>query len=372
MVATAPTSTARVGLHPVQLAVLQMLLCTFFWGAFYVVGKLAVAEAPPLVVATLRFAIAGLVLTAVMAVREPGLPRLERRDWLLVLGLGFTGVLAFNAFTFQGFVYAPASDAALINPSLNPIVTALLAAVIFGEKLWRTKLYGIALCVLGIVILFASHTGAAVDSHARLLGDLCFVLSALSWSAYTLLTRVAIARFSSLALTTYTSLAGLMMLLPLSAPALVRTDWAALGATFWGSVLMLALLCTVLSFLLWNGAIRRAGASRAASFLPLVPVFGLALGAVVLHETLGLVHLVVAACAIGGVYLANKPKPGPKRFHFRRTMARGGRAAARGIVRVLKPALPAAVARASASAKRVHAPTRARRGRSVAETRSLR
>ncbi|GEM_PF-398118 len=336
---TPPSPTGRSHapwLNSVQLACMQVLVCTFFWGAFYVLGKVAVSEAPPLVVATLRFLLAGGLLLGLLVVREPGFPRLTRRDAVLIFGLGFTGVFAFNAFTFQGFLYAPSSDAALINPSLNPVITALLATVLFGERLWRMKIYGMGLSIIGLVILFASHGAgeSATPSH-RWLGDLFFVLSAVAWSAYTLLTRVALKRFSSLALTTYTAIAGLLMLLPFSARDLVQVPWAALSGRFWLSVAMLAFLCTVLSFLLWNGAIRRAGASRAASFLPLVPVFSLALGAIVLQEEFTLVHGLVVACSIVGVSLANKPKRLRIHYKARRTIKRARIAAVRGLYQVV-------------------------------------
>ncbi|MNK51595.1 putative amino-acid metabolite efflux pump [compost metagenome] len=319
------------GSRDVIVACVQMIFCTLFWGAFYVLGKLAVLEAPPLVVATLRFLIAGSVLYGMVLVREKGLPRLSPSDRWLVLGLGFTGVFAFNLLTFQGFLHAPATDATLINPSLNPVLTAIMATFLFNEKLWRTKIYGMGLSVLGLAILFASHPVGAPTGD-RLLGDGLFVLSALAWSLYTLLSRVAVKRFSSLVLTTYTALAGLLLLLPLSVRDLLQVPWAALSWRFWISIAMLAILCTVFSFLLWNGAIRRAGASRTASFLPLVPMFGLALGALILREEFTPIHGVVAACSIGGVYLANKPKH--LRIKAKRTIKRARIAALRSLNQV--------------------------------------
>lgn len=329
--------TRKPGQDPrdVAAACVQLLFCTLFWGAFYVLGKLAVGEAPPLVVASLRFLVAGSVLLVLVFLREKGLPRLRGNDAWLVLALGFLGVFGFNALTLQGFLYAPASDAALINPTLSPVITTLLAALLFREKIWRAKLYGMALTVLGLVILFASHPPAA-SSGMRWLGEVCFVSGALAWSGYTLLTRFAIKRFSSLALTTYTALAGLVFLLPLSARELVRVPWGALSGRFWLAIGIMGVLSTVVAFLLWNGAIRRGGASRATSFMPLVPIFGLVLGALVLQEAFTPVYVLVAALAVAGVYQANKPKRMSIRVKTIRTIKRVRIKALRGINQAIK------------------------------------
>lgn len=288
-------------------AAAEMLGCTLLWGAFFVVGKASVGEARPLVVATLRFAVASVSLLALLVWREPQALRIGWRDGLLAAALGLTGVALYNGLAFYGFAYAPGSDGAMISPSLNPVITVLVAAFAFSEPLTRARLFGLLLALAGIALVFGGPSLASAATPERLFGDVLFVLSAVSWSAYTLLGKLAVRRFSPLASTTYAAVAGLAMLLPFAASDLARVRWGELSAGFWGAVAFLAWGSTVAAFLLWYHALGKVGAARTASYLPLVPIFGVALGVIALGDRPTSVQLAGMAIAVAGVYAANRP-----------------------------------------------------------------
>jgi len=287
-------------------AALDMLGCTLLWGAFFVVGKHAVHEAAPLVVATLRFAMASVVLVGLLAWREPRWLRPARGDLGLALALGATGVALYNAFAFFGFALAPASDGAMISPSLNPAVTVIGAAILFHEPLTRARVGGLVLALTGIALVFGGPVLASGGAGGRLTGDGLFVLSALAWSAYTLVGRHAVGRLSPLTSTTYAAVAGLLLLLPFSAPALARTSWGQLSWAFWADITFLALGSTVAAFWLWYRALAKVGAARTASYLPLVPVFGVGLGVALLGDRPTPLQLAGMAVAVVGVWAASR------------------------------------------------------------------
>lgn len=289
-----------------RLAILQMLLVVVFWGAFFVFGKIAVAEAGPMAVAALRFLVAAALMAGLLAWREPAAFRLRRRDMPLALALAATGVFGYNALAFYGFSLAPASDGAIISPTLNPVLTAAFAALWLHEPLTRHKVAGLVLSVVGVGLIFAGPLLLATGTPGRWLGDLLFVLSAFTWCAYTLLGKVAGARFSAVASTTYATILGALMLVPFAWGDLARLDWAGLSWRFWGAIAFMAAFCTVAAFMLWYSAIRAVGASRASSFLFLVPIVGVGLGAAMLGERPGPIQLLGMGVAIAGVAVANR------------------------------------------------------------------
>ncbi len=289
------------------VASFEMVLCTFLWGGFFVAGKLAAREGAPLVIATLRFALAGALLLGLLAWREPLALRVGKKDLVVAIGLGATGVAAYNALAFFGFARAPGVDGAMISPTLNPVVTLALARVFFGERLAPRRLSGVALAIAGVTLIFgegALSGGAA--GGARTSGDLFFVGSALAWSAYTMLGRLAVRRLSALASTCYASVAGFLILLPFSVGDLLRVPWRSLSPCFWGSLAFLVVFATIGAFLLWYGALRRLGAAQTASYLPLVPIFGVAQGIFVLGERPGFWQVVGMALGVAGVWWANR------------------------------------------------------------------
>jgi drug/metabolite transporter (DMT)-like permease len=294
-------------LSPAARAGVQMVLCTLLWAAFFVSGKLAVAEAGALAVAALRFLVAGVVLTVLLFAREADAFRLSGRDWLLALGLGATGVTLYNALTFLGLTMAPASEGAMISPSLNPVLTVFLAALWFKEPLSRNKVGGLMLAIAGLALIFGGPMLGAQMTGSRLLGDLLLLASGVAWSAYTLLGKLAAGRFSSLASTTYASVVGGVLLLPMAAQPLQAVQWGALTPAFWGHILFLALGSTVAAFMLFQNSIRLVGAANTVSYLPLIPIFGVLMGVVLLHERPTVLQMAGLAVAIAGVILANRP-----------------------------------------------------------------
>jgi drug/metabolite transporter (DMT)-like permease len=281
---------------------LLMTLMALLWASGFVVAKLAVVSVAPEVAAFIRFFLSSIVLMAMVAIwQRPGL-RLGRRDWPLVLGLGATGIAAYNLFFFWGVHLSLASDAAMIIPTLNPLITLFAASILLGEALTRRKLVGAGISLVGQVLIFWSLIVAAADDPARLFGDLLFVGSAICWSTYSILGRIASRRFTPMAATAWGSLSGMLLLVPFAFLALPRST----GYTpaFAGYMLYIALAGTVAGFFLWSRGVHRLGASRAAVFLNLVPVFTLFLAFVILGERPSWPQVLGMLIVLGGVYLA--------------------------------------------------------------------
>lgn len=279
-----------------------MVLMAVLWAGGFVIGKLSVSTVPPEMVAFLRFLIAGLVLLGLLALRQRHALRLERRDWWLVLGLGATGIAGYNLLFFWGLRYSLASDGAMIIPTLNPLITLFVAPVVLGEALTSRKLAGAAVSLVGQVLIFWTLLEAAATDPARLQGDLFFVGSAVCWSAYSILGRIAARRFSPLASTTWGSLGGLLLLVPFALYAVPGSS--GYSGFFWANAVYLALGATVAGFLLWSRGVHTLGASRAAVFINLVPVFAVTMAYLFLGERPGGLQVLGMLVVLAGVSLA--------------------------------------------------------------------
>ena len=139
------------------------------WGGTWVVAKVAVGEVPPIELSAIRFAIVAAVLLVACAVlRIP----LGTRHLGAVIVAGLVGILGYNALVFVALVTAPASDGALIVPTMVPVLTAL-AAIAIGERLTPLKIAGFAVSSVGasLVIVGAQGIGGTF-SVDRLVADL--------------------------------------------------------------------------------------------------------------------------------------------------------------------------------------------------------
>ncbi|MFZ5814649.1 MAG: DMT family transporter [Bacillota bacterium] len=286
---------------------LLMGLMAVLWAGAFVSGKLSVAAIPPEIVAFLRFLVAGLTMLAIMGALNWRELTFTRRDLGLILGLGATGIAGYNLLFFRGLHLAPASDGAMIVPTLNPLITLFVAAILLGERLTARKLTGASISLVGQVLIFWTLVQAAAADPTRLVGDLYYVGSAVCWSTYTILGRIAAKRFTPMAATTVASVAGMLMLLPFAL-------WQYPGSSgyslpFWGNILYLGWAATVAGFFLFNRGVTRLGASRAAVFINLVPVFSVALAALFLGERPTILQVTGMLVVLSGVYLAGTATP---------------------------------------------------------------
>src|SRR5207247_9170182 len=95
---------------------------------------------PPFELSAIRLALAGVLMLAIArATGAPlGLPRLP-----LVILAGAFGIFAYNALVFFALTFTPASDGALIVPTINPVLTVLFASFI-GDHLTANNLVRLA------------------------------------------------------------------------------------------------------------------------------------------------------------------------------------------------------------------------------------
>ena len=287
---------------------LKLVVTTFFWGGTFVAGKWAVSEAPPFLLAFLRFAIASFVVWALVAWR--GRERGERfphpkggAQWAGLFSLGFTGVFLYNFVFLTGLSWTSATNGSLIV-AFNPLLTAVLSALWLKERLRPVQAGGFLLALLGVGVVITRGSIAVVRSLSFNPGDLLMLGAPLAWALYTIVGKKVLRYFSPLVATLYASLFGTLLLLPAAAlEGSLISGVHRLTVYGWFAVLQLALLGTVVGFVWWYEGVAELGAARASVFVNLVPVFGVLLSALILSESLGVSQLAGGILVVAGVGL---------------------------------------------------------------------
>jgi hypothetical protein len=163
------------------------LTAVSIWAGWSAVTRLAVTtKLDAWDIAALRFGIAGCLL-APIAVRRGF--ALDPLGWsglaLLIAGAGVPYVLLAAA----GLQFAPAHDQGALNPGFMPLFVALITTLDLGEKLAATRQLGLALIVLGALIIVGVH--AAAWNTWRLCGDALFLAAAPLWACFTVVMQQA-------------------------------------------------------------------------------------------------------------------------------------------------------------------------------------
>jgi len=290
--------------HGAYVSLVGMAVC---FGGTWPAGKIAAEHVAPATVATARFAVACalLLVWARLSGRHIQLP--TRRDLPLVVAMGLTAVALYNLCFLYGLRLAPASDGAIIVPGLIPVLTALLVWRLIGDRPGRSTALGFALALAGLVIVVDPVGGIDVR---RLVGDGVLTGAALCWASYTMVARRASARFDSVTANVYLTGTGALLLLPLS---FFGGGWGRLAAApgaAWTATAYLAVVGTVLGFVLFSEGVRVVGVSSTSAFTLLVPVFGVIASVVVLGEPLRATLAAGGVLVIAGLWFLHHPAAG--------------------------------------------------------------
>jgi drug/metabolite transporter (DMT)-like permease len=105
------------------------------------------------------------------------------------LQVGIFGGLLYAMLAYNGFVFAPAAHASVLMPGSLPLWTALLAVLILGDRITPTRALGLALIVVGDLMVGGTSLLHALDGSGVWRGDVLFILAAMVWSTYSVLVR---------------------------------------------------------------------------------------------------------------------------------------------------------------------------------------
>jgi drug/metabolite transporter (DMT)-like permease len=295
-------ASTRPGGHGVAMAML--ITASFFLGGAMATAKLAVHDVPPMTVAASRFAIATLLLLAIRQLAPAlatGSARPRLGDLPILVGLGLTASVGYNILLLTGVQLAPASDVAMIGPAIGTVVSTALAAALLRERPQGVALVGLGVSIVGVLLVVAP-TGV-VDAR-RLRGDLIFIGCGTLWGSYLVISRLAARRFRPVDIALYGSFVATIILVPLSLIEGGPAHLARAGLPSLVAIGHLAVLATVTAFVLLNEGLRRLGVSRSASFMMMIPVFGVLQAVVLIGEPLGEGALLGSMVVAGGIWLA--------------------------------------------------------------------
>lgn len=242
------------------------------WGANFNLAKQVIVDLHPLAAGAGRFLIAALIMLLIVRLRGERVPLL--RHWRAYAALGLVGVGGFNLLFFFGMQSTSAVNGALIM-ALNPLLTALLAYPLLGERPSSRQLLAFPLGLGGVAVVVL---GGAAQQLRIAPGDLMMLGANLCWAGYNVLgRRLMPAHTSGLANTAGIMVAGALVLV--FAAGVAGAPLALPGAPAGGALLLMALGGSVLAYLFWNVGLARLGAGRTALFLNLVPVSSMAIAA---------------------------------------------------------------------------------------------
>ncbi len=278
-----------------------LILVNAMWGAQFTAYKLVSSDVGPVTVGVWIFLIAGIILIP-FVVRErryaPTVPRsdahssapdrslLSRRNLAGFVAISVFGLVPASAFMAWGVARSTASNSALINLTI-PIITALLAVAMLGERMTAARWASLIVSLAGVLILSDfDWRHLALTSSRFLLGNFLVLLSCACSSFYNVCSKELLRRFSPVEVLAFgyflAALASIPLLCwiePFSLPSLRYYSSAT-----WIGLLLLGVFVWGLAMVLWMSLLKRLDVSQASISVYLLPFLGVLISAIFLGE----------------------------------------------------------------------------------------
>ena len=282
------------------------LLFALIWSSAFTSARIIVADAPPFAISAIRFAIAGVL--GVLIARAMGQNwNLTREQWRATFVFGLCQNALYLGLNFLAMTTVEASLASIIASSM-PLIVAFAGWAFLSERLTKLAALGLVLGFAGVILIMGSRIGAGVD----MFGIAYCVIAAIALAIATLTMRGVAASGNMMMIVGLQMFVGAFVLFFAS---LFFETWA----FNWNPRMLTALAYTILApgllaTFIWFALVRRIGAVKAATFHFLNPFFGVAIAAILLGETLGMMDVIGVAIISAGILAVqlSKQKPLPK------------------------------------------------------------
>ena len=265
----------------------------------HLVAKVVVNDIDPVTLTVLRTCIASGALFAIARFRKTSFS-FPREDWQKLAMLGFL-VIPLNQYLFlAGIKHTTAANAALLYAT-TPALVLLISAITGNEKLTPLKSLGVVTAFCGIVLVVFER---GIDFRSDYtFGNLVICVSVVGWALYSIHGKPLIMKHGAFRTSAATTMIGTFLFLPFGLYNASHFNYEVLTSPDWAGLLYLALIQSVLSYLLWYYALKRTDPSKAAIFNNLQPVMTTILAVVLLGQVVTHIFLLGGTRALAGVIL---------------------------------------------------------------------
>ena len=268
--------------------ILLALIVPITWGLGFTLAKIGMEQFSALLIMSIRFGIAGLVL---VWFTKP--PWGYMREIFVVALIGST---IQYGLTYNGLKGIDASTAAILVQLEGPIL-ALMGTILLKEKLGLTRALGMGFAFLGVFI---------IAGEPRLDGHIDSVILLVAGSTVWAVAQIMISRLKGLSGITILAWVAIMATPQMLIASLIIEDgqWQAITTASlvdWSIIFYLAFIMTVVGYSVWYHLLSSVDVSKVSPFLMLLPITSIIAGMVLLDEKLTLSMIIGGLMIMTGV-----------------------------------------------------------------------
>ena len=279
------------------------ILTVAIWGLTFIATKVLINHGlTPQEIFFYRFLIAYMGIW-IISPKRLWAAKLKDELWMVAGGIFGGSLYFFTENTALGITQA--SNVAFIICTA-PLLTTILSLLFYNksEKATKGLFYGSLLALIGVGLIV--FNGSVVLKLSPV-GDLLTLLAALSWAFYSLVIKRMTGRYPTVFITRKIFFYGVLTILPAFLLRPFQPDFGILlQPVVLSNLLFLAVLASLVCYILWNVVLKQLGTVKASNYIYLNPLVTMLASVAILHEQITCITLMGAACIIFGVYLAER------------------------------------------------------------------
>lgn len=279
-----------------------LTIAMFIWGSSFIALKIAMFDLGPFSVIFFRMLIATLCF--LYFIKSFTKFQFTKKNTKLLLLLAFFEPCLYFIFEAKALQLTTVSQAGMIT-SLLPIIVGVSAGYFLKEKITLRLIIGALIALIGAIIL---SSNATISSSAPnpILGNFFELLAMVCGAGYTITARYLTKEFSALFITAFQVFVGVVFFFPMF---IYESYTLNMNYTFDAivSLFYLGIVVTLGGYGLYNYALTKIEASKAAIFVYLIPIFSLILANLILNEIISLKELIASAIILIGVFISEFP-----------------------------------------------------------------
>ena len=276
-----------------------LILAMFLWGGGWTALKIITVSLPMDVIVFWRFFIMTISFLPILYFLETPL-KLNRSNLKYILGSSVLNI-AFMVSSFYGIKYGLAGSGGVIITTLSPVMTFLLVAIIFRNRLHNLQYLGLSIGIIGGVILLQLEDISLFFNSS----NIYFLLCAIIWAGVTLLSQYSHKHIHpihySFAISVIATFATFGYAYDSNLMSVFEQD-----NKFWIALIYLAIFGQTIATTIFFIASGKLGSEKTSSFMFLVPLFALLCAWLVLDEPIESHILIGGSVSIFAILLINK------------------------------------------------------------------
>ncbi|MFX1605561.1 MAG: DMT family transporter [Promethearchaeota archaeon] len=292
-------------MNRLSLAYLAIVITTVLWSSSLIFAKIVFTEVGPIVFVALRYTIAcPFLLIITIQYKKKQTIQDVKSNWEILLIAGLSGPFLSQIIQYVGLELTTASDA-LFLLNFTPIFAVIIAAPVLNEKITLEKVLGLILATLGaILIVMNTAPDYATFDFWRFFGDLIVIASTFFFAINGIVGKIAVKSIDAISTTFYSTLFALPFIWISAALLEDMTVLLTMSVEAWLLVTWVAVVNTVIGFILYYESMKNIEASLVQIILNLIAVWGVLMSIFVLHETVTSLQVLGGVVTVVGVVIA--------------------------------------------------------------------